>query len=119
MHEDLLARIRNGQEMGMLSKDPQVCELGTRILRIEAFAEPLYGASIVVAGVLRGAGDTTMCSILSLVSLWCVRIPLSYLLVKLLGLVGIWIAMCTELCFRGLIFLIRLIRGKWLKKVVD
>lgn len=37
MHEDLLARIRNGQEMGMLSKDPQVCELGTRILRIEAF----------------------------------------------------------------------------------
>lgn len=105
--------------MGMLSNDPEVCELGIRILRIEAFAEPLYGASIVVAGVLRGAGDTMMCSALSLVSLWCVRIPLSYLLVKPLGLIGIWIAMCTELCFRGLVFLIRLIRGRWLKKVVD
>ena len=105
--------------MGMLSTDPQVCEMGTKILRIEAFAEPLYGASIVVAGVLRGAGDTAMCSILSLVSLWCVRIPLSYLLVGPLGLVGIWIAMCTELCFRGLIFLIRLIRGRWLQKLVD
>ena len=103
--------------MGMLSNDPKVCELGTKILRIEAFAEPLYGASIVVAGVLRGAGDTMMCSIMSLVSLWCVRIPLSYVLVKPLGLVGIWIAMCTELCFRGTIFLGRLIRGKWLNQV--
>lgn len=105
--------------MGMLTPDPAVQELGTRILRIEAFAEPLYGASIVVAGVLRGAGDTLMCSVLSLVSLWCVRIPLSYLLVKPLGLVGIWIAMCTELCFRGLIFLVRMIRGKWLRKAVS
>ena len=103
--------------MGMLSNDPQVCELGTKILRIEAFAEPLYGASIVVAGVLRGAGDTMMCSIMSLVSLWCVRIPLSYVLVKPLGLVGIWIAMCTELCFRGTIFLGRLVREKWLNQV--
>ncbi len=103
--------------MGMLSNDPEVCELGTRILRIEAFAEPLYGASIVVAGVLRGAGDTMMSSIMSLVSLWCVRIPLSYILVKPFGLVGIWIAMCTELCFRGTIFLARLVRGKWLRQV--
>ena len=105
--------------MGMLSNDPKVCELGTRILRIEAFAEPLYGASIVVAGVLRGAGDTMMSSIMSLVSLWCVRIPLSYVLVKPLGLVGIWIAMCAELCFRGTIFLVRLIRGKWLRQVIS
>ena len=102
--------------MGMLSNDPEVCELGTRILRIEAFAEPLYGASIVVAGVLRGAGDTMMSSIMSLVSLWCVRIPLSYILVKPFGLVGIWIAMCTELCFRGTIFLARLVQGKWLRQ---
>ena len=104
--------------MGMLSNDPEVCELGVKILRIEAFAEPLYGASIVVAGVLRGAGDTAMCSILSLVSLWCVRVPFSYLLVKPLGLIGIWCAMCGELCFRGLIFLVRMIRGRWLDKAV-
>lgn len=104
--------------MGMLSNDPEVCELGVRILRIEAFAEPLYGASIVVAGVLRGAGDTAMCSVLSLVSLWCVRVPLSYILVKPLGLIGIWCAMCGELCFRGLIFMIRMIRGRWLDKAM-
>ena len=31
------------------------------------------------------------------------------------GLQGVWIAMCAELCFRGIIFLIRLYRKKWLK----
>ncbi len=105
--------------MGILSPDLEVQQLGAGILRIEAFAEPLYGASIVISGVLRGAGDTLMCSVLSLVSLWCVRIPLSYLLVKPLGLIGIWIAMCTELCFRGTIFIVRLVRGKWMRRVVE
>ncbi len=40
--------------IGILTPDPAVRELGVTILRIEAFAEPLYGASIVVTGVLRG-----------------------------------------------------------------
>lgn len=102
--------------MGMLTPDVQVREMGTNILRIEAFAEPLYGASIVVAGVLRGAGDTLMSSVLSLISLWCIRIPLSVLLVGPLKLIGVWIAMCVELCFRGCIFLWRLLKGKWFEK---
>lgn len=101
--------------MGILSPDPKVQEMGVVILRIEAFAEPLYGASIVVAGVLRGAGDTLIPSMLSLVSLWLVRLPLSYTLAKRYGLMGVWIAMCVELCFRGGIFLVRFARKKWLK----
>ncbi|MCR4801729.1 MAG: MATE family efflux transporter [Lachnospiraceae bacterium] len=105
--------------MGILSPDPEVQEIGVIILRIEAFAEPLYGASIVVAGVLRGAGDTLVPSILSLVSLWMVRLPLSYTLAKEYGLSGVWIAMCVELCFRGGIFLIRFVRKKWLRIVQE
>lgn len=104
--------------MKILTPEAEVIALGVKVLRIEAFAEPLYGASIVVAGVLRGAGDTLMSSVLSLVSLWCVRIPLSFLLVGNYGLVGIWVAMCLELCFRGIIFLIRLIRGKWMRRII-
>ena len=104
--------------MKILTPEAEVIALGVKVLRIEAFAEPLYGASIVVAGVLRGAGDTLMSSVLSLVSLWCVRIPLSFLLVGNYGLVGIWVAMCLELCFRGIIFLVRLIRGKWMHRII-
>lgn len=49
-------------------------------------AEPFYAASIVAAGALRGAGDTRIPSLLNLVSMW------------------------------GVLFLIRLKRGKWLWK---
>ena len=103
--------------IGILTPDPAVRELGVRILRIEAFAEPLYGASIVVTGVLRGAGDTLVSSLMNFFSLWAVRVVLSFLLVGSYGLVGVWIAMAAELCFRGVIFLVRMERKKWLKKV--
>lgn len=100
----------------MLTPDPAIRELGAQVLRIEAFAEPLFGASIVVAGALRGAGDTLVPSILNLVSMWGVRISTAALLAPRLGLVGVWLAMSGELCVRGILFLIRLLRGKWLEK---
>ncbi|MBP3267975.1 MAG: MATE family efflux transporter, partial [Ruminococcus sp.] len=83
---------------------------------IEAFAEPLYAASIVCSGVLRGAGDTLAPSIINLLSMWGVRIVLSLILVSGMGLVGIWLAMAIELCCRGILMLIRTINGKWLKR---
>ncbi len=97
--------------IGMLTPDMQVRELAVRILRIEAFAEPMYAASIVVSGALRGAGDTLIPSIMNFVSLWAVRIPLALVLSRYFGLVGVWIAMCSELVFRGIIFLVRLFTG--------
>ena len=100
--------------IGILTPDPEVQDLGIRILRIEAFAEPLYGASIVATGVLRGAGDTLVPSVMNFVSMWAVRLPLSFFLSKSYGLAGVWIAMCVELCFRGTIFLVRIGRKKWL-----
>lgn len=102
--------------MGMLTPVAAVQALGIRVLRLEAFAEPLYSVSITASGAMRGAGDTLMPSILVLVSMWGVRIPLSLLLAPRLGLYGVWVAMFGELCFRGIIFLVRLLREKWLKK---
>ncbi|MCQ2523580.1 MAG: MATE family efflux transporter [Lachnospiraceae bacterium] len=100
----------------LLTNDPMVAALGTKVLRFELIAEPLYGASICCAGVFRGAGDTLMPSIMNLVSMWGVRILLAAILVPHLGLLGYWVAMATELCFRGIIFMIRLYNGKWMKK---
>lgn len=102
----------------LLSSDVLVRSLGADILKIEAFAEPLYAASIVCTGALRGAGDTLVPGILNLVSMWGVRITLSLLLVPHLGLYGVWIAMALELCFRGIIYLVILARGKWLRRQV-
>ena len=102
----------------MLTSSAEVAALGTEVLRLELIAEPLYGASICCAGVFRGAGDTLRPSIMNLVSMLCVRIMLAMVLVPHMGLRGYWTAMALELCFRGLIFLIRLYRGKWMKKAI-
>ncbi|MBQ1491337.1 MAG: MATE family efflux transporter, partial [Blautia sp.] len=98
--------------IGLLSPDASVRSLGTQVLRIEAFAEPLYGASIAINGVFRGMGDTLTSSVLNLISMWAVRIPLAAFLSKSYGLPGVWRAMCIELCVRGLLFIFRLWRKK-------
>ena len=91
----------------LLTPDLQVRELGTQVLRIGLLAEPLFGISIVAAGALRGTGDTFVPSLMNLGSIWVVRIGLALILVKVMGLPGMWIAMATELCARGLLMLYR------------
>jgi putative MATE family efflux protein len=91
----------------MLTPDPDVRQLAIQVLRIELFAEPLFGVSIVASGALRGAGDTLIPSILNLISIWGVRLTLSVILVEPYGLVGVWVAMCIELCVRGILMFAR------------
>ena len=98
----------------LLTPDLEIQALGTYVLRIEAFAEPLFAVSIVATGALRGAGDTLVPSLLNLFSMWGVRVTASILLAPALGLPGVWFAMCGELCVRGVLFLIRLLRGRWI-----
>ena len=104
------------QLMGIFTADAAVIALGTRVLRIEAFAEPMFGASIVASGSMQGAGDSTGCFVLNLISMWGVRLTLAVLLAPRFGLVGVWAAMCAELCTRGVLFLLRMARGRWLDK---
>ena len=104
------------QLMGMLTPDADVIGLGARCLRIEAFAELGYAASIVIYGACVGVGDTKWPSIMNFTSMWLVRIIPAIFLVKVYGLIGFWIAMAVELTFRGVIFLVRLARGRWLER---
>ena len=99
----------------LLTPDPAVQSLGAFVLRIEAFAEPLYAVSISASGAMRGAGDTLVPSVLNLVSMWGVRITVAAFLAPRLGLAGVWLAMCAELCVRGILFLVRLLRERWLE----
>ncbi len=103
--------------MGFMTPDAEILDLGVMALRIEAFAEPMFAASIVAYGVFVGVGDTFIPSIMNFGSIWLVRLSLAAILAPIMGLKGVWIAMCVELCFRGLIFLIRLYKGKWLDKL--
>jgi len=104
------------QMIGVMSTDTEVVALGARVLRIEAFAEAFYAASIVGFGVCAGAGQTMIPTILNLGTMWIVRIGLALILTPRYGLTGYWIAMCVELSLRGILFLIYVRTGHWLKK---
>jgi Na+-driven multidrug efflux pump len=99
--------------MATLSADPAVQALGATCLQIEAFAEPLFAAAIIANGVFTGAGDTFKPVLMNLFSFWGVRITAAYFLAPVFGLVGVWSAMCGELCLRGAMFLARLKYGNW------
>jgi len=88
----------------------EIIAVGSECLRIEAFAEPMFAAAIVCNGVFIGVGDTLRPAIMSLLSMWGVRLTLAALLATSYGLPGVWTAMAIELTFRGLMFLVRLWR---------
>ena len=102
--------------MSLMSPVEEVIAQGTQVLRIEAWAEPLFAAAIVCNGVFIGAGDTMIPAIMSLASMWAVRLTLAASLAPKYGLKGVWTAMAIELTFRGCIFLTRLFKGKWGKR---
>jgi putative MATE family efflux protein len=103
--------------MGFMTPDSEILSLGVMALRIEAFAEPMFAVSIVAYGVFVGAGDTLIPSIMNFSSIWVIRLTLAAILAPIMGLRGVWFAMCIELCLRGAIFLLRLFKGKWMKRM--
>ena len=104
--------------IGIMTPDREIVDLGVMALRIEAWAEPMYAAAIVCYGAFIGAGDTFKPCAMNLASMWLVRITLAAILAPIMGLKGVWVAMCVELCFRGIIFLMRLRSGAWLRNSV-
>lgn len=105
------------QIIGVMTPVEEIRVLGVEILRIEAFAEPMFAASIVAYGVFVGAGSTSVPSLMNFASIWGVRLTLAAWLAPAMGLRGVWLAMCIELCFRGAIFLVRLWGGNWIYKL--
>ena len=103
--------------MAIMSPVEEVIAQGTEVLRIEAWAEPMFAASIVANGVFIGAGDTLIPAIMSLASMWAVRLTLAASLAPKYGLKGVWTAMAIELVFRGTMFLARLFKGGWAEKM--
>lgn len=112
----LLMYIFAPQIIGLMTPVEEIRSLGIMALRIEAFAEPMFAASIVAYGVFVGAANTQVPCLMNFFSIWAIRLSLAALLAPTMGLKGVWIAMCIELCFRGIIFLIRLFKRSWITK---
>ncbi|MGD8114352.1 MAG: MATE family efflux transporter, partial [Sphaerochaetaceae bacterium] len=104
------------QLMSFFTQDIEVITLGARVLRIEAFAQPFFAMSIVIGGILRGAGDTKWPFIFSIIGMWFVRLLPAFVLITFFNgtlIVG-WVCMVADLVVRGSLNFHRYRSGKWL-----
>lgn len=100
--------------------DPAVLGEGARYLRIVGFNYVPLALMFIITGVLRGAGDTFMSMLISLVTLWMVRLPLAWFLSYQLGwgAAGTWWAIVFSTVL-GLVLNWWYYRtGQWRRKVV-
>lgn len=101
-----------------------------RLLKIVAISCPALGLLMVMLGALRGAGDTRLSLIITLVGLVGIRLPgaclLAWHVVPVpftslvipgagLGVAGAWIAMVTDVILRSLLAVGRFVQGGWKK----
>lgn len=78
------------QIMMMFTTDAAVVDAGIHYLLIVSTFYILFSTMFVYHGVLRGAGDTVIPMFITLFALWVIRIPISYMLSKWYGPIGIW-----------------------------
>lgn len=102
----------------LFTTDLQVITETALVLRIVSVSEPLFAASIVFSGALRGAHDVRFPMFLALGSMWGIRVVLAPIFVLHLGmgLAGVWAAMAIDLCIRGILCIFRWRSGRWITK---
>ena len=101
--------------ISLFTNDKDVIELSTMALKIVSICQPFSGASMVLAGALRGAGDTKSVLQITYLGIFLIRIPITYLFLDVLnfGLAGAWIVMTIDLAIRSSLAFYIFRRGKW------
>jgi len=104
--------------MSLFSSDPEVIELGARVLRMVALSEPFYGISIVIEGSLQGMGKTTMPFVANITGMWLIRIVGTFLCIRFLsgGLISAWACMILHNLSLFFMFVGYYLFGKWAPK---
>jgi putative MATE family efflux protein len=99
----------------VFTNDEAVIQAGKVVITTSAFIQPLMAASFVFSGGLRGAGDTRTTMVISVVTIWGLRLVAAYVLgVTLgLGLQGVWLAMGLDFAVRSVLFWGRFQSGRW------
>jgi putative MATE family efflux protein len=99
----------------LFTDDQSIISVTARLLVILALIQPVQTSQLVMAGCLRGAGDTRFVALTMLICVAIARPLFSTLLVFGLGLgvAGAWLAVFTDQSLRLIMVYIRFARGKW------
>jgi len=104
--------------MGMFTDDKEIISIGTNYLLIVSSFYFIFSIMFSLMGVYRGAGDTLFPMLITLITLWIIRVPLSEYLSTIYGETGIWIALPITWASGMTISTIYYFTGLWKKKAV-
>lgn len=88
----------------VFTNDPKVLPFAATYLQINGISEPFLALGMILTGALQGAGETRLPTAATIVTMWFIRIPLTYYLTISLGLgpLGAWIGMSGSTILGGL-----------------
>ena len=104
--------------MTLFTDDPRVIAIGQDYLVIVSSFYIFFSAMFSFTGMMRGAGATFIPMILTIVSLWVVRLPLSVFLSSKIGVNGIWWALPVSWGVGFVMIMLYYLTGKWKDKGV-
>ncbi len=104
--------------MHAFTNDPKVIQIGHEYLKIVGFFYIAFNSMFIIGAVMRGAGDTFIPMLLSLLSLWLVRVPVAYFLSAHIGYIGIWWAIPIAWVLGTIFSFLYFNTGRWKSKVI-
>ena len=107
--------ILRAQVISLYNSTPEVVAVGSQIMFIMAILQPFQTDQFIVAGGLRGAGDTKYTAMVTAVTVLLTRNIVSWFAVNILemGLWGAWIAIISDQIVRTGLVNARYLSGKW------
>lgn len=109
------------QLVGLYTDDLEVIRMGGMILKMVALIQPLQASQFILAGCLRGAGDTQYTAFVTFVTVLLVRPLFAIFAVNVLNwsLWGAWAALVADQLIRTLLVWLRYNSGKWRTALSD
>jgi len=104
--------------MSMFTNDQEVIHIGSQYLTIVSLFYLAFTMMFIYNGVTRGAGDTLMPMIFSLITLWLIRIPFAWYFSAKFGVQGIWWAIPAGWMIGWMLSYFYYKTGRWKTKTV-
>ncbi len=103
----------------IFTADKDVIALGAAVLKIVAVSEPLFAVLIIFEGIFHGIGETKMPFCFALLTMWGIRIGMTWILTKRFhaGLQIIWICMVADNVCRCFLLTLWYRLKKWKKRL--
>jgi Na+-driven multidrug efflux pump len=97
--------------------EPEVIMMASSVIIILGFLQPIQTTQIIMAGTLRGAGDTRYVAMTMLTTVAFMRPLVAFIFVYLIGwgLQGAWIAIAFDQILRLFLLSRRFSRGAWMQ----